>query len=157
MHPTKNDLSKKIRASVIDLLQERLADSIDLSLQVKQAHWNVRGPNFIALHELFDEVYETVEEAMDDIAERLIQLGGSADGTVKSVAKRTGLKDYPLKITSGKDHVEALSDALAAFGKAVRAAIDTSDKLGDKGTADLFTGVSRGIDKKLWMVEAHGH
>lgn len=155
MNPTKNDLSAEQRTSLAQLLNERLADLIDLGLQAKQAHWNVKGPTFIALHELFDSVAEKIEEFVDDVAERVVALGGIAEGTIGIVGKRTKLAAYPPNITSGRDHVEALSTALATVGKAVRAAIDRATELGDADTADLFTGISRDIDKKLWFVEAH--
>ncbi len=155
MNPTKNDLSEEQRTSLAQLLNERLADLIDLGLQAKQAHWNVKGPTFIALHELFDSVAEEIEEFVDDVAERVVALGGIAEGTIGIVGKRTKLAAYPPNITSGRDHVEALSTALATVGKAVRAAIDRATELGDADTADLFTGISRDIDKKLWFVEAH--
>lgn len=155
MSKTKNDLSKKTREAVVKILNERLADSVDLMMQSKQAHWNVKGANFIALHELFDKIVESAEEWIDDIAERAVALGGVAYGTVRVAAKQSNLKEYPLGISSGADHVEALSNALASYGKAVRAAIDATDKLGDAGTADLFTSISRDVDKYLWFVEAH--
>ena len=155
MNPTKNDLSEEQRTSLAQLLNERLADLIDLGLQAKQAHWNVKGPTFIALHELFDSVAEEIEVFVDDVAERVVALGGIAEGTIGIVGKRTKLAAYPPNITSGRDHVEALSTALATVGKAVRAAIDRATELGDADTADLFTGISRDIDKKLWFVEAH--
>jgi starvation-inducible DNA-binding protein len=157
MYPTKNDLPADRRGALAQLLNERLADLIDLWLQTKQAHWNVKGPSFIALHELFDKVAGEVEEYVDDTAERAVALGGIAEGTVGAVAGRTQLPAYPLTISSGRDHVEALATALAAVGKAVRAAIDRADELGDADTADLFTQVSRGLDKSLWFVEAHLH
>ncbi len=155
MHPTKNDLSEKIRAEIVPVLAARLADSVDLMHQAKQAHWNVKGPAFIALHKLFDEIVGAAEEFMDVIAERIVQLGGTDEGTIQAAAKRSTLKEYPLGITAERDHVEALSSALAAYGKGVRRAIDESDRLGDKDTADLFTEISRGTDKYLWFVEAH--
>ena len=155
MSKTKNDLATKTREAVVKVLNERLADSIDLMMQSKQAHWNVKGANFLALHELFDKVVESSEEWIDDIAERAVALGGVAYGTVRVAAKKSNLSEYPLNIGAGADHVEALSNALATYGKAIRAAIDTTDKLGDAGTADLFTGISRDVDKYLWFVEAH--
>jgi starvation-inducible DNA-binding protein len=157
MYKTKNDLSKKTREGVIKELNARLADSIDLMTQAKQAHWNVKGPNFIALHELFDKIVEDAESWADDIAERAVALGGIAYGTARVVAKQSSLKEYPLDISAGADHVEALSTTLANYGAAVRAAIDIADKLGDADTADLFTGISRDADKYLWFVEAHTH
>ena len=154
MFKTKNDLSEATRAKAIELLNARLADAIDLQTQTKQAHWNVKGPHFIGLHELFDKVNEDVEDYVDDIAERAVQLGGVAEGTARMAAKRSTLSEYPASAVDGRSHVEALSSALAAFGAAARKAIDQSDDLGDLDTADLFTEVSRGIDKWLWFVEA---
>jgi len=155
MHSTRIDIPADKRTPLIQLLNDRLADAIDLQLQAKQAHWNVKGPSFIALHELFDDVAESVTEAVDLIAERAIILGGSAEGTIGVVVKKSKLPAYPLDIKTGRDHVEAFATVLAAFGKLVRAAIDQSTELGDADTADLFTEVSRGIDKHLWFVEAH--
>ena len=155
MNPTKNDLPAKKRASLCSLLNERLADLLDLGLQAKQAHWNVKGPHFIALHELFDGVASEVTGFVDDVAERIVALGGTAEGTLQVIAKRTSLKSYSTDLTSGRDHVDALSTAMANVGKLIRAAIDQADKLEDADTADLFTGISRELDKKLWFVEAH--
>jgi starvation-inducible DNA-binding protein len=155
MFKTKNDLSEPIRAKVIELLNARLADAIDLQTQTKQAHWNVKGPNFIALHELFDKINEEVEEYVDDLAERAVQLGGVAEGTARMAAKRSSLNEYPANTVDGRSHVDALSSALAAFGKSARQAIIAANDLGDLDTADLFTEISRGIDKWLWFVEAH--
>jgi starvation-inducible DNA-binding protein len=155
MFKTKNDLPEATRVKVIELLNARLADCKDLQTQTKQAHWNVKGPNFIGLHELFDKINEEVDEYVDEIAERAVQLGGVAEGTARVVAKRSSLPEYPLNIADGRSHVEALSSALAAFGKGARKAINDTNDLGDLDTADLFTEVSRGIDKWLWFVEAH--
>jgi starvation-inducible DNA-binding protein len=140
---------------LVELCNARLADAIDLQTQCKQAHWNVKGPDFIALHELFDDVNEDVEEYIDLIGERAVQLGGIADGTARSVAKRSTLPEYAPKGATGTAHVDALSSALAAFGKLARQAIDQSSELEDADTADLFTEISRGVDKWLWFVEAH--
>jgi starvation-inducible DNA-binding protein len=155
MFETKNDLSREVREAAVRLLNERLADCIDLQTQVKHAHWNVKGPHFIGLHELFDEINEAVEGYVDDVAERAVQLGGVAHGTARSVAARTTLPEYPATAVDGRQHVQALSTSLAAFGKAARAGIDQANGFGDLDTADLFTEISRGIDKWLWFVEAH--
>ncbi len=152
---TKNDLPAEIRTGVVDLLNGRLADCIDLQTQCKQAHWNVKGPSFIGLHKLFDDINSDVEEYVDLLAERVIQLGGMAEGTARCAAERSSLSEYPLDIFDGEDHVEALSSALAAFGGACREAIETTDAMGDADTADILTEISRGIDKWLWFVEAH--
>src|SRR5262245_10708100 len=155
IYPTKNDLPEASRVEAIDLLNQRLADCIDLQTQCKQAHWNVKGPSFIALHKLFDEVNEAVEEYVDLIAERVVQLGGIAEGTARIVAQRSGLVDYPLTLASGDEHVAALSDALAEFGRTARLGIDEMNDLRDADSADILTEISRGIDQWLWFVEAH--
>lgn len=155
LNPTKIDLSAEVRTKAVALLQARLADCADLQSQTKQAHWNVKGPDFIALHKLFDEIYDDVGGYVDEIAERGVQLGGTMHGTVRSTAAKSSLPEYPLEIKSCRDHAFALSTALATFGKLARAAIVESAQFGDADTADLFTGISRGIDKWVWMVEAH--
>ncbi len=155
MHPTKNDLPADKRALVVELLNGLLADLIDLQLQAKQAHWNVKGPNFIALHELFDSVAEESEEFVDTVAERIAALGGRAEGTISVVGQRSRVAAYPLDVVSGRAHVQALSTSMATVGKATRRGIGQATEIGDAGTADLFTEVSRGIDKKLWFVESH--
>lgn len=155
MHKTKIDLSKETREKLVDILNSRLADAIDLQTQAKQAHWNVKGMSFIGLHELFDQVATHVEDYVDSIAERVTALGGTAMGTARVVAEKSSLQEYPHEITDGADHVDALSTALADFGKNVRKNIDDADELEDQDTADLFTEISRGIDKDLWFVEAH--
>jgi starvation-inducible DNA-binding protein len=155
LRPTKNDIPSAQRAQIVQVLNQLLSDAIDLQTQCKQAHWNVKGATFIALHELFDKVNEAVEDYVDDIAERAVQLGGIVEGTARSVAGRTRLPEYPLDIADVADHVDALSTALASFGKVVRADIDEVDSLGDKDSADVLTEVSRGIDKWLWFVESH--
>ncbi len=155
MHKTKNDIPSETREKIIELLNSRLADSFDLKSQAKQAHWNVKGIHFFQLHELFDQVATAAEAHIDLIAERATALGGTALGTVRVAAQKSSLSEYPLEITDGRDHVDALSSALAQFGKNVRVGIDEADALGDKDTADLFTEVSREIDKLLWFVEAH--
>src|SRR6267142_2327010 len=155
MHPTRNDMPAATREKVISLLNQNLADTLDLQLQAKQAHWNVKGSSFIALHELFDKVAEVAEDGADMLAERATALAGVAEGTVQVLAKRSRLAPYPLDISKGRDHVARLADAIAAVGKSARAAIDEADKLGDQDTVDLFTEISRDLDKQLWFVEAH--
>jgi starvation-inducible DNA-binding protein len=155
MHKTKNDLPENVRTHAISVLQENLGSSIDLFFQTKQAHWNVRGPDFIALHKLFDEINASVGEYVDLQAERIAQLGGNVEGTIRAASKRTALPEYPLHISKGLDHVEALSTALATAGKGFRKAIDQATELRDADTADIYTEISRGVDQWLWFVEAH--
>jgi starvation-inducible DNA-binding protein len=152
---TKTDLPESGRLEVIGLLNQRLADCIDLQTQCKQAHWNVKGPTFIALHKLFDDINGDVGEYADLIAERVVQLGGVAEGTVGVVAERSTLVDYPLGLSTGAEHVAALSDGLAMFGRTVRLGIEEMNELEDAGSADILTEISRGVDKWLWFVEAH--
>jgi len=155
LYPTKNDLPEAARLEAMELLNQRLADCIDLQTQCKHAHWNVKGPAFIALHKLFDEINEEVEEYVDLLAERIVQLGGIAEGTVGVVAERSTLVDYTLGLSTGAEHVAALSDALAMFGRTVRVGIEEMNELEDADSADILTEISRGVDKWLWFVEAH--
>ena len=155
MYETENDIPKNARTELIALINQRLADVLDLQLQLKQAHWNVKGPHFIGLHELFDKIAEEVENYTDMIAERAVQLGGIALGTARVVAANSKLDEYPLEISEGSSHVEAVARALSTFGREARMSIDESNSFEDADTADIFTEISRGIDKWLWFVEAH--
>lgn len=152
---TSIDLPAAVREPINALLNQQLADTFDLQSQTKQAHWNVKGPQFIALHELFDKLAEEMEEHIDDIAERVTALGGTALGTARLAAAASRLAEYPLDIGDGKQHVAALVQRYAALAATTRAAIETANQKGDVDTADLFTGVSRALDKSLWFLEAH--
>ena len=155
MYKTSNDLAPTTRRSVVKMLNEQLAGVIDLQLQAKQAHWNVKGPNFSGLHDLFEEIAGQAAEYADMIAERAAALGGVARGTLQAVSAQSHLPEYPLEAGEWRAHVRAMQDALATFGRGVRGAIDEVTALNDADTADLFTEVSRGTDKSLWKVEAH--
>lgn len=154
MYETRNGLPQHARSEMQKLLNARLADAIDLRTQMKVAHWNVKGPQFTALHELFDDVATDVDRYADLLAERAVQLGGTADGTARQVAEKSSLDEYSAE-GSGEQHVPAVADALADFGNSVRQAIDVSAQAKDEATCDIFTEVSRGVDKWLWFVEAH--
>jgi len=155
MNPTRNNLPAQAREQIVLLLNARLADASDLKSQVKQAHWNVKGPNFFQLHELFDGIAGRLDAQIDDVAERAVQLGGTALGTVRLAAAASALPEYPAGLTDGLSHAAAIADRLAAYGAALRSAIDESTALGDADTADMFTGFSREADKDLWFVESH--
>ncbi len=155
LHPTRNDLPESARKEVVPLLNAHLADGIDLALQAKQAHWNVKGPHFLPLHELFDKLYDEATEWNDLVAERGVQLGGIAEGTLQSVSAKTRLNPYKVELTSGRDHLEALTDALATYARSTREAIETAGRAGDADTADIFTEISRASDKMLWFLESH--
>jgi starvation-inducible DNA-binding protein len=155
MQPTRNTLSENIRGQSVELLNKHLAAAIDLHGQLKQAHWNVRGPAFIAIHELFDKVSVEVENYSDLLAERARGLGGTARGTIQIAAERSYLIPYPLGIADEQQHVFAVSGTLAAFGQSIQEAIRQATAYGDANTADLFTQMSRGIDQQLWFVESH--
>ena len=152
---TKNDIASASRKKLNLLLGQLLADAIDLHSQAKQAHWNVKGENFIVLHELFDSVAGEISSSVDTIAERIMQLGGSAQGTVRVAAKKSRLAEYPLDLSDSQKHVDSLSDAISFFNKHARKSIDESSALGDAVTADILTGIVRGLDKQLWFVESH--
>lgn len=152
---TENSLEQDTRTRLVQVLNQRLADAIDLQLQAKIAHWNVRGPNFMQLHELFDRVYDRAREHSDLIAERIGQLGGLAEVNVQTVAARSELDIYPTDNVGAMEHVKLVAKALAAFGSMGRKAIDTASETGDEITADILTEVTRSSDKMLWFVEAH--
>ena len=154
-HATRNDLKSNVKKSSIELLNARLADAIDLALITKQAHWNIKGPHFIAIHEMLDGFRTELDNHVDTIAERAVQLGGTALGTSQVVAAESKLAPYPTDIYKTKDHLAALIDHYAAMAKSARAAIDEASEAGDADTADIFTAYSRALDKSLWFLEAH--
>jgi starvation-inducible DNA-binding protein len=155
MHKTRNDIPSNSRKTVIELLNARLAEAIDLALIIKQAHWNLRGREFIAVHEMLDGFRTDVDEHVDTVAERVVQLGGTALGTSQVVAGATTLPPYPTDISAIDDHLKALGDRFGAVAKAVRAGIDAADEAGDASSADILTAFSRSLDKALWFIEAH--
>ena len=155
MQKTHNTLPEEIRIQSVELLNLHLAAAIDLHAQMKQAHWNVRGPGFIAIHELFDRVSTAVEDYSDKLAERAAGLGGTANGTIQVAVEQSFLIPYPLGVADELKHLFAVSGALAAFGGSVIEAIARSTEIEDATTADLFTEISRGIDQQLYFVESH--
>lgn len=155
LYPTRIDISTETRSKVIEVLNQTLATTLDLQTQVKQAHWNVKGKDFYQLHLLFDEMATELEEYIDLVAERITALGGYAFGTTRVAAEKSILPEFPFHILDGIEHVTALADRFAPYAKHLREAIDTTDDLGDKDTADLYTEVSRTVDKRLWFLEAH--
>jgi starvation-inducible DNA-binding protein len=152
---TRNDLKSNAKKQSIGILNARLADAIDLALLTKQAHWNVKGPQFIAIHEMLDTFRTDLDQHVDTIAERVAQLGGIAEGTSQVVVKASPLKPYPTDIVRTRDHLEALIERYAQAAQLARKAIDDSDEAGDADTADIFTAYSRTLDKQLWFLEAH--
>ena len=157
MIEVKISISDNNRRKLVELLNARLADTIDMQTQTKFAHWNVKGENFYQLHLLFDTIAEHMEDAVDLIAERITALGGRANGTARQVASASSLKEYDLDIVAGMDHVRILLDRLAAVANASRGAINESDELEDRATSDLFTEVVRTADKDLYFLESHLH
>lgn len=155
MNPTHNTLPLAIREQAVVLLNRHLAAAFDLHGQLKQAHWNVRGLAFIAVHELFDKVAGEVEDISDLLAERTGALGGTAQGTIQVAVGQSFMVPYPLGVADERQHIFAVSGALAAFGQSAREAITLSTGFGDADTADLFTAISRGVDHQLWFVESH--
>lgn len=155
LYKTRNDMPEATRVKMAELLNKSLAATFDMYSQVKQAHWNVKGKDFYQLHEIFDEIAGEFDEWVDMVAERVTTLGGYAHGTVRMAANNTLVPEYPVDAVQGKDHLIALADRLALYGKHVREAIDTAANLGDADTADLYTEISRDVDKRLWFIEAH--
>ena len=150
-----SNLSDNSRHAMIELLNERLVDAIDLTLAVKQAHWNLKGPSFIGIHELLDDVADRCREHADLIAERCVIIGGQARGTSQAVVSGTSLDAYPVEAQHQSHHVDALRDRFMAFGAKLRDGIDAAGEAGDEDTADLFTEVSRSVDKDAWFIGAH--
>lgn len=154
-HKTLNNLPSNTKNVSIELLNTNLAAGIDLSLATKQAHWNLKGPQFIAVHEMLDTFRADLDNHNDTIAERVVQLGGTALGTTQNVASATALKPYPTDIYAVSDHIKALVERFGAVANSVRKAIDESDEAGDATTSDIFTAASRSLDKALWFLESH--
>lgn len=152
---TRNGLKSNAKTVSIEVLNARLADAIDLALLTKQAHWNIKGPQFIALHEMIDTFRAEIDGHADTIAERVVQLGGTALGTSQVVAKESKLTAYPTDVYKSKDHLAALIDRYGTAADLVREAIEQTDDAGDADTADIFTAYSRALDKALWFLEAH--
>ncbi len=155
MNATRNSMHESARVQMAETLNRRLSDVLDLQGQCKQAHWNVKGPGFMALHQMFDAVNASVGKYADLLGERVVQLGGTAEGTARHVAEFSEMDEYPAGITQGTQHLQALSHALATCGARLRFVIQEADELEDADTADICTQVSRGLDQWLWMVEAH--
>jgi starvation-inducible DNA-binding protein len=154
-HPTKNNLKSNAKSASIELLNARVADCIDLALLTKQAHWNLKGRQFIAVHEMLDGFRTQVDDFVDTMAERIAQLGGTALGTTQTTAKGTSLAPYPVDIYAVHDHLLALIERYGKAANNVRESIDRAAEAGDADTTDIFTEVSRGLDKALWFLEAH--
>jgi starvation-inducible DNA-binding protein len=155
LYESRLDLAADVRTKVVAILSQTLAATIDLKTQTKQAHWNVKGPHFYPLHGLFDEMASELEEYVDMVAERITALGAIAYGTARIAAEHSILPEYPLDAVMGTTHVTALADRFAAYAKHVREAIAQADEAGDADTADLYTEISRTVDKRLWFLEAH--
>jgi starvation-inducible DNA-binding protein len=155
LHASRIDLPESVREEMVKRLNRTLSGVLDLKTHVKQAHWNVKGREFYQLHELFDQLATELEAFIDLVAERVTTLGGTALGTVRQAAQVSLLVEYPSDIFDGLEHVRALAERYAALGKHVRESIDVADNADDKGTADLYTEVSRGLDQRLWFLEAH--
>jgi len=155
MRPTNDTIRPNVHARSVELLNRHLAAAIDLHAQAKQAHWNARGPNFIAIHQLFDKIAGHVDAHSDTIAERAAALGGTARGTIQAAVEWSFLAPYRLEIADEKSHLFALSSAIAAFGASTREAIATAAAIGDPVTADIFTEVTRGLDSDLWQLASH--
>lgn len=148
-------LADNARKTSISELNGRLADGLALSLAIKQAHWNIKGMNFIAVHELLDTVNNNLRAHLDIFAEQVQTLDGVAQGTVEVVARTSTLQEYPTDLTRSEDHIREICARLRAHGEKLRAAIASTDEAGDANTSDIFTAASRTADKDLWFMESH--
>ena len=155
MHKTMNPISENIRGSMVELLQTHLATAVDITYQTKQAHWNVKGMNFIAVHELFDDLHEETEEYVDTIAERLTAIGGQAHGTVQAASENSLLDPYPLDLVKSEDHLKRLTESYAKWSAAIAEGIEEASEAGDPLTEDLLTAIGRGLDKGIYFMESH--
>lgn len=155
LRATRNDLGENAKKVSVNVLNGTLVDTIDLTNCVRMAHWTLRGSNFIGLHTMLEGFYNELFATADEVAERLVQIGGTPDGTSQLVSEKTRLPAYPQATTNSMEHVKELADRFANLAKSVREGIDATDEAGDADTADLLTGLSRDLDKKLWMLEAH--
>jgi starvation-inducible DNA-binding protein len=152
---TSIDIQQESRTKMVEMLNIHLADTFDLFSHTKQAHWNVKGREFMQLHELYDELAEILLKFVDMLAERATALGGIAHGTVRMAAKASRLPDYPDGPIGSVESVEALVERYAELAASVRAAIDEAEEAEDMSTSDLMTEFSRELDKALWFLEAH--
>lgn len=155
LRATRNDLGENAKKVSVSVLNATLADAIDLTNCVRMAHWTLRGPSFIGLHLMLEGFYNELFATADEVAERLVQIGGTPDGTTQVVSDKTRLSPYPQQTTAQFEHIKELADRFSALGKSVREGIDATDEAGDADTADLLTALSRDLDKKLWMLESH--
>ncbi|MCM5559813.1 DNA starvation/stationary phase protection protein Dps [Pleomorphomonas sp. JP5] len=152
---THNTLKSNAKKVSIEVLGALLADGIDLALLTKQAHWNLKGPRFIAIHEMLDGFRTEVDGHVDTVAERIVQLGGIANGTLQGVATASRLPAYPADITAEDEHLKALTERYAKAATGARDGIDQTDEAGDADTADILTAYSRALDKAVWFLESH--
>jgi starvation-inducible DNA-binding protein len=152
---TRIDVADTARHELVGLLNQQMADNADLYSQTKQAHWNVKGADFMQLHLLFDQVAGMIEPFTDELAERVTALGGYATGTVRMAAEATTLPEFPVDARDGTENLEALADRWAAYAASTRAAIERASQLGEPTSEDLFTEISREVDKGLYFLEAH--
>jgi len=155
LHPTRIDLPLEIRVDVITLLNQTLAYTVDLRSQVKQACWNVKGKDFIPLHTLFTTIVSALDVYADLVAERIAILGGVVMGTARTAATLSQLPEYPNTLMEGNDHVAALVERFAHYATVMRGGITQAADVEDAGSAAVYTDISRGVDKQLWVLETH--
>lgn len=155
LYATKIDIAEDARVELVGIVNQQLADTVDLYLQTKQAHWNVKGRDFYAVHKFFDDLAESIEEYIDELGERATMLGGIALGTTRMAAAYSTLPEFETSIVDSADCVQALIDRYAAYAASTRVAIERASELGDPTTEDLFTEISRVVDKDLYFLESH--
>ena len=157
LYSVRIDIPSEIRLYVIQLLNQTLSCTVDLRSQIKQACWNVKGHDLVLLHALFATMATELDAYTDLVAERLVVLGGVARGTVRTAATHSTLPEYPGAIMDGDAHVRALAERFAPYATALRADIAHATDVEDAGSAAIYTDISRGVDKRLWFLEAYLH
>ncbi len=154
MYRSPNPLPEKSRAALVELLNARLADGLDLHSQIKVAHWNIKGAQFAALHPLFETFAVSLANHNDSVAERAVTLGGKAYGTARHVAKTSHLPDYEQETTRDLDHVRLLADRIEGYLSGLRDSRKASEQHQDTDTVDLFTGIITEFEKHAWFLRA---
>jgi starvation-inducible DNA-binding protein len=154
MYKSPSPLSESARKEIAVSLNARLADGLDLHSQIKVAHWNIKGPNFAALHPLFETFAIGLAAHNDALAERAVTLGAQVYGTARAVAKASTLPEYPPETKKDLEHVKLLAERIDSYLEGVRASRDVADKLEDQDTVDLLTGIIVEFEKHAWFLRA---
>ena len=154
MYKSPSHLPEAARSKVAATLNERLADGLDLHSQIKVAHWNIKGPQFAALHPLFETFAVGLAEHNDSLAERAVTLGGRAYGSARHVAQNSRLPEYPQETSRDLEHVKLLADRIEKYLDGVRQSRTLAGDAGDTDSADLLGTIVAEFEKHAWFLRA---